>query len=52
VTFSLSYESVLWFYRVLVVLLPVLVFFLVKRLCVELQVSEAYERRREALLDG
>lgn len=52
VSFSISYESLLWFFRVLVVLLPVLVFFVVKRLCFELQVSDAYERRRRALLDG
>jgi ubiquinol-cytochrome c reductase cytochrome b subunit len=52
VTFSLSYESLLWFFRALVVFLPVLVFVLVKRLCAELQVSEAYEDRRKALLDG
>jgi ubiquinol-cytochrome c reductase cytochrome b subunit len=52
VSFAIPYESLVWFFRVLVVALPVVVFFLVKRLAVELQVSEAYARRRKALEEG
>jgi len=52
VLFSIPYETLIWIFRVLVLLLPVIVFFLVKRLCVELQVSETYELRRKALEEG
>jgi ubiquinol-cytochrome c reductase cytochrome b subunit len=52
VLFSIPYPTLIWVFRVLVFLLPVVVFFLVRRLCVELQVSEAYQERRRALEQG
>jgi ubiquinol-cytochrome c reductase cytochrome b subunit len=52
VMFSISYPTLIWIFRVLVFLLPVVAFFLVKRLCVELQVSAAYHERRKALEEG
>jgi ubiquinol-cytochrome c reductase cytochrome b subunit len=52
VLFSIPYPTLIWVFRVLLFVLPVMVFFLVKRLCVELQVSEAYRERRHALEQG
>jgi ubiquinol-cytochrome c reductase cytochrome b subunit len=52
VLFSIPYPTLIWVFRVLVFLLPVVVFFLVRRLCVELQVAEAYQTRRHALEEG
>jgi ubiquinol-cytochrome c reductase cytochrome b subunit len=52
VMFSIPYPTLIWVFRVLVFVLPVAVFFLVKRLCVELQVSEVYHERRHALEEG
>jgi ubiquinol-cytochrome c reductase cytochrome b subunit len=52
VMFSIPYPTLVWIFRVAVFALPVVVFLLVKRLCVELQVSEAYHERRHALEEG
>ena len=48
VVFGLSYTGQIWFYRVAVFVLPVVVFFVARRLCRELQRAEAVEHDREA----
>jgi len=48
VAFGLSYELQVWVYRVLTVVAPVVVYFLVKRVCRGLQKSEQIEREQEA----
>ena len=47
VFFGLSYEGQIWVYRVTVLLLPLVVFFVTRRICRELQRSDEIERRRE-----
>jgi ubiquinol-cytochrome c reductase cytochrome b subunit len=46
VTFGVSYVDQIWFYRGAVILLPLLVYVVTKRICVELQASERIERGR------
>jgi ubiquinol-cytochrome c reductase cytochrome b subunit len=48
VFFDLDYTEQIWFYRVLVWVLPLLVFFLARRVCRELQRAEEIEHDREA----
>jgi ubiquinol-cytochrome c reductase cytochrome b subunit len=48
VTFGLSYEAQLWIYRAAMVVAPIVVYLVVKRVCRELQRSEAIERDQEA----
>ena len=48
VAFGLSYEFQLWAYRAAIIVLPVLVYVLVKRVCRELQRSEQIEHEQEA----
>jgi hypothetical protein len=43
VAFGLSYEFQLWAYRAAVIVLPILVYVLAKRVCVELQKAEEVE---------
>ena len=47
VTFGLSYEFQLWAYRAGTVVLPIVVYLLVKRVCRELQRSEEIEHEQE-----
>jgi ubiquinol-cytochrome c reductase cytochrome b subunit len=47
VTFGISYVSQIWFYRVAVWVLPVVVFFIARRYCRDLQHSDAIEDERE-----
>jgi ubiquinol-cytochrome c reductase cytochrome b subunit len=47
VFFGLSYPAQIWAYRVLVWTLPIAVFFIARRVCVELQAAERTERERE-----
>ncbi|MFN2617637.1 MAG: cytochrome bc complex cytochrome b subunit [Thermoleophilaceae bacterium] len=47
VTFGISYELQIWLYRVLAVIAPVVVFFLTRRVCRELQRDEQVARDRE-----
>jgi ubiquinol-cytochrome c reductase cytochrome b subunit len=47
VFFGLSYQGQIWAYRVLVWVLPVVVFFITRRICRELQRAEQVEQRRE-----
>jgi ubiquinol-cytochrome c reductase cytochrome b subunit len=49
VSYGISYTAQIWFFRAAVFVVPVLVFFLVKRVCVELQELEAEELAKEAL---
>ena len=46
--FGLSYQGQIWAYRVLIWLVPPIVFFLTRRICRELRRSEEIERDREA----
>jgi ubiquinol-cytochrome c reductase cytochrome b subunit len=46
VFFKISYTAQIWFFRAAVFVLPVVVFLLVRRWCVELQESERVERDR------
>jgi ubiquinol-cytochrome c reductase cytochrome b subunit len=48
VFFGIDYESQIWFYRVAVWVLPVVVFFVTRRVCRDLQAAEAVEETREA----
>jgi ubiquinol-cytochrome c reductase cytochrome b subunit len=48
VAFGLSYQFQLWLYRAATVLLPIVVYVVVKRVCRELQRSEEIEHEREA----
>jgi ubiquinol-cytochrome c reductase cytochrome b subunit len=45
---GLDYESQIWFYRVAVIVVPLLVFFVTRKVCAELQASDAIEEAREA----
>jgi ubiquinol-cytochrome c reductase cytochrome b subunit len=47
VAFSLGYEEQIWVYRVLIVVLPPLVFLLTRHICRELQEGEHVEHDRE-----
>jgi len=47
VTFGVSYAFQVWLYRVLLLLAPVAVFFLTKRICRELRSDEEIEHERE-----
>ncbi|HEX6699738.1 MAG TPA: hypothetical protein VF101_03330, partial [Gaiellaceae bacterium] len=47
VTFGVSYVWQIWFYRAAVLVLPVLVFFVTRRICLELQESERLARQRK-----
>jgi ubiquinol-cytochrome c reductase cytochrome b subunit len=48
VFFGLSYQGQIWAYRVLICVVPLIVFFLTRRVCRELQRSEQIEHDREA----
>ena len=48
VVFGLSYTGQIWFYRVATFVLPVVVFFIARRVCRELQRADAVEHEREA----
>jgi ubiquinol-cytochrome c reductase cytochrome b subunit len=52
VFFHIPYIWQIWFWRFAAVLLPLAVLFVVRSFCRELQVSEAYQVRREALEHG
>jgi ubiquinol-cytochrome c reductase cytochrome b subunit len=52
VYFHIPYIWQVWFFRVLVIIGPVAVLFLVRSFCRELQVSEAVQLRRKALEHG
>ncbi|MFL5945042.1 MAG: cytochrome bc complex cytochrome b subunit [Gaiellaceae bacterium] len=52
VTFGIPYVWQIWFFRVLALAGPVLVFLFVRYFCRELQVSETYQLRRKALEEG
>ena len=47
VLFDLSYTSQIWFYRVAIWIIPVVVGFIAYRVCIELQHGEEVERTRE-----
>ena len=47
VAFGLSYPAQIWVFRVLVVVAPIVVFLLVRRVCRELHQAELIERDRE-----
>jgi cytochrome c-type biogenesis protein CcmH/NrfF len=47
VTFFVSYGWQLWFYRVAVWVVPVVVLILTRRVCIELLASERVERERK-----
>ena len=48
VLFDLSYTSMIWFFRVAIWVLPVVVGFIAYRVCIELQHGEEVERTRKA----
>jgi ubiquinol-cytochrome c reductase cytochrome b subunit len=48
VFFSLDYTSQIWVYRVLTFVLPAIVFFVARRICLELQAADALAADREA----
>jgi ubiquinol-cytochrome c reductase cytochrome b subunit len=48
VTFGVSYVDQIWLYRGAVVVLPLLVYFVTKRICLELQASDRIALRRRA----
>ena len=52
VFFHIPYIWQVWFFRVLAIVGPIAVLFLVRSFCRELQVSEAYRLRRRALEHG
>jgi ubiquinol-cytochrome c reductase cytochrome b subunit len=47
VFFGISYESQIWFYRAFVWIAPVIAFFVTRRICRELQRSDAIQEERE-----
>jgi ubiquinol-cytochrome c reductase cytochrome b subunit len=47
VTFGISYADQIWFYRGAVIVLPVLVYVVTKRICLELQASDRIEAGRK-----
>jgi ubiquinol-cytochrome c reductase cytochrome b subunit len=47
VTFGVSYVDQIWFYRGAVIVVPVLVYFATKRICLELQASDRIAARRK-----
>jgi ubiquinol-cytochrome c reductase cytochrome b subunit len=47
VTFFVSYNWQIWIYRVAVWALPVVVLFVTRRVCLELQASDRVERQRK-----
>lgn len=47
VVFDLSYEGQIWFYRVVVLIAPVAAFLVTRRICRELQRSDAIQAERE-----
>jgi ubiquinol-cytochrome c reductase cytochrome b subunit len=52
VLFDLSYVTQVWIYRGLVWVAPVIVFFVTRRVCVELQEAERVERASESVSRG
>ena len=48
VLFGLSYTSLIWFFRVAIWIVPVVVGFIAYRVCIELQHGEEVERTRKA----
>jgi ubiquinol-cytochrome c reductase cytochrome b subunit len=52
VFFGLSYTGQIWFYRVASLVLPVVAYFVTKRVCFALQESERVESEREAATAG
>jgi ubiquinol-cytochrome c reductase cytochrome b subunit len=52
VLFGLDYTHQIWAYRVIVWVVPVIVFFVTKRVCRELLEGEAFARVREAAEEG
>jgi ubiquinol-cytochrome c reductase cytochrome b subunit len=51
VFFGISYQSMIWFYRVIVIVLPIALYFLTRAVCRQLQADDAIRHDREAAED-